>query len=389
MSDVIVLKTNEDSVDDNVRKIFELAGGIDKYVSPGERVLIKPNFIAPKGSSTGVTTDLCVVEAVIAAVLDQGATPVIGEGVPIAYDADATFGRLGVRRLAEKYGVDLVNMDKYPYDMVVIDDSLVLKETPVCKLVREVDKIINLPKMKTHTQTTITLGMKNLKGCVPGEHKLKLHRLGVSEGVVDLNTVIKPTFTIVDGIVALEGNGPTNGQAKRMDLLIGSSDVLALEIIGATIMGFRPYSIKHIYMSRNKRIGEYNIENINVIGENVADVTDKFSLPVLKISRWLGPLALGRVLPALARCGVDITRLSRWISERLLPYPKFGDKCTGCGRCIRNCPNEAISFAGDRDPVVDHKKCIKCYVCDEVCMFGNVQIAGKGETKGHQKEAVS
>ncbi|MCD6287747.1 MAG: DUF362 domain-containing protein [Candidatus Hydrogenedentes bacterium] len=378
MSDVIVLKSSESTIADTIRAMFELAGGIDKYVSQGERVLVKPNFIAPKGSASGVTTDLGVIEAVIAAVLDQDATPIIGEGVPIAYNADATFGRLGVRRLAEKYGVDLVNMDEYPYDMVAIDDAIVLKETPVCRLVREVDKIINLPKMKTHTQTTITLGMKNLKGCVPGEHKLKLHRLGVSAGVVDLNTIIKPTFTIIDGIVALEGNGPTNGQPKRMNLLLGSDDILALEIIGATIMGFRPHRIKHIYLSRNKGIGEYNVANINVIGENVADVTDKFSLPVLKFSKWLGPLALGLILPTVAWLGIDITRVSQRIFERFLPYPEFGDKCTGCGKCIKNCPAEAITFADERRPVVDHEKCIKCYVCDEVCMFGNVRIAGKG-----------
>jgi len=377
MSDVIVLKTHEDAVERNVRRMFDMAGGIGKYVAEGDRVLVKPNFIVPKKSSTGATTDLAVIEAVVKVVLDCKAVPIIGEGVPFAYDADTTFKRVGVHKLAEKYEIELVNMDQYPHEIVEFDHPLVLDEIPVSRLVFEVDRIINLPVMKTHTQTTITLGMKNLKGCIPGKHKLTVHQLGVSEGVVDLNTVVKPTFTLIDGIVGMDGNGPSNGRPKRMDLLLGSDDVLALEIVGAKIMGFDPYAVRHIYLARDKGIGEYDFNNIRVLGERIDDVRSDFSLPVLKISKWFGPLVLGRLLPMLARCGVDITAISQRVTTRLMPYPTFADKCTGCGNCIKNCPEQAITFAGDCNPVIDKKKCIKCYVCDEVCMFGNIEI-GRG-----------
>ncbi len=374
MSDVIVLRTGEDMVEQTVRDVFEMAGGAGKYVSAGDRVLIKPNFLGPKRSATGVTTDLRIIEALIKVVLDEDATPVVGDAVPIAYDADVTFKRLGMYTLAEKYGVELVNMDRYPAETVMIDDPLVLEQIPISRLVFEVDKIINVPVMKTHGQTTVTLGMKNLKGCVPGEHKLTAHRLGVAEAVIDLNTVIKPTFTVMDAIVGMDGNGPMNGRPKRMDLVLGSDDVLALEIVASKIMGVNPYSLRHVQLARDKGIGEYEFARIRVLGASIDEVKNSFLIPSTKMNRWFGALVLGRFVPMLARCGLDVTRMAQRFYDRFMPYPSFAGKCTGCGKCAVNCPEQAIRFDGDKNPVIDKNKCIKCYVCDEVCLFGNLDI---------------
>ena len=377
MSDVVVLRTSEEEIENNVARLFEMAGGIGRYVDRDDRVLIKPNFIAPRKSSTGATTNLTVIEGIIKCVLGAGAVPIIGEGVPYAFDADETFRRLGVDRLAEKYHIDLVNLDKYPSRIVEICDGLILKEVVISNFVFEVDKIINVPIMKTHTQTTVTLGMKNLKGCIPGKEKLHLHNSGLHKGIVDLNTVIKPTFTIIDGIVAMEGKGPTNGDPKRMNLLLGSSDILALEIIGAKIMGFDPYSISHIRLSQRKDIGEYDLKKINVRGEAVKDVRDKFAFPASQINKLIGSLFLGQVMPFLARCGIDITNISQRLMNYSMPYPVFMDKCEGCGNCIINCPKKAIGFEGKLHVALDKKKCSKCYVCDEVCIYNNVKIEGR------------
>jgi len=375
MSDVVILKTSDDAVEQTVGRLFEMAGGIGKYVSAGQRVLVKPNFLAPKKSATGVTTDLRVIEAVVKMVLDRNAEPVVGDGVPIAFDADITFKRLGMTRLADKYGIELVNMDQYPSEIVTIEDAMVLKEIPISRLVFEVDKIINVPVMKTHSQTSVTLGMKNLKGCVPGAHKLTAHRLGVSRAVVDLNTVIKPVFTVMDAIECMEGNGPTNGRPKRMDLLLGSDDVLALEIVAAKVMGVDPYTVRHIQLARDKGIGEYEFDNIRVFGASIDEVKSDFLIPATKKNRWLGALVV-RLIPMLERCGLDMTNIAQRVYERFIPYPAFTGKCTGCGKCVVNCPEQAISFESEKHPVIDKNRCIKCYVCDEVCMFGNVKIRG-------------
>ncbi len=376
-SKVVVLRTTEKQIEQHVNKIFKLAGGIEHYIQKGDKVLIKPNFLAPKKSSTGTTTNLSIIEAVIKAVLKQKAIPIVGEGGPISFDTEQTFKRLGMDRIAHKYHVKLIDTNKYPCKTVKIKDHIQAKEILVSKLVFEVDKIIDLPVLKTHTLTTVTLGMKNLKGCLPGNEKLRFHKLGVSGCVVDLCTIIKPTFTIIDGIVGMEGAGPTNGKPKRMNLLIGSGDLLASEIIGAKIMGFNPYSITHIRLSKDKGIGEYDLRKIKVLGEKVEKVKSKFSFPIINLNKVFSSILLGRMPLFFSRHGVDVTKIANSMYKYFLPYPFFIDKCTGCARCIINCPEKAIKFKGKLDPIIDRKKCIKCYVCDEVCIYDNVRIKGR------------
>jgi uncharacterized protein (DUF362 family)/NAD-dependent dihydropyrimidine dehydrogenase PreA subunit len=375
MSIVAIVKTTENDIRNSVAEIFNLCGGTGSFIKKDDRVLLKPNFIAPRKSSTGATTDLRVIEAVIQEVMECGGKPVIAEGVPLSFDADQTFRRLGVDRLAKKYGTDLVNLDKYPASRVVVEDPLLFDEILVSNLAFEVDKIINLPIMKTHTQTTVTLGMKNLKGFIPGKEKLLFHNLGLDRGIVDLNSIIKPAFTLIDAIVAMEGKGPTGGIPKPMDLLLGSADILALEVAAVRVMGFNPSSIRHIQLARNRKIGVHEVKKITVRGCSIDEVAEEFLFPRFRINGLMGRFFLGCFLPWLAKLGIDITALTQKFQERLMPYPIFEDHCTACARCIENCPRQALTLDGEpAAPVLDRKKCIKCYVCDEVCVYGNVKV---------------
>jgi len=376
MSSVIVLKTREHEVEKNVNKIFELAGGINKFVKKGDRVLIKPNFLNSKPSSTGCTTDLRIVEAVVRLVLKQKAVPIIGEGAPISFDTEQSYKRLGVKKLAERYKVRLVDLNKYAFKKVKLKNALVLNEARISKLVFEVDKIINLPVMKTHVLTTVSLGMKNMMGCLSGDEKIELHRRGICEGIVDLCRIKKPDFTIIDGIVAMEGAGPTNGKPKKMNLLIGSEDVLAADIIASSIMGFNPYSLKFIRLAQGKGIGEHDIKRLRVIGARLKDVRRKFSFPLVNIRKLLGTVLLKRIIPVLKGMGVDINEFARQVYEALRPYPVFLEHCKQCKRCVINCPEKALVLQGTNKPLLHKKKCIKCYVCDEVCLYGAVKIKG-------------
>jgi len=161
-----------------------------------------------------------------------------------------------------------------------------------------------------------------------------------------------------------------------MDLLLGSDDVLALEIVAAKVMGVDPYTVRHIRLARGKGIGECDVDTIRVLGASIDEVRNDFLIPATKVNRWFGALLLGRLIPALERCGLDMTNMAQRVYERQLPYPAFTGKCTGCGKCVVNCPEQAISFESEKHPVIDKNRCIKCYVCDEVCMFGNVKISG-------------
>ena len=374
MSRVVVLKTREAQIEKNVNQIFRLAGGIGRFIKKGEKVLVKPNFLNSKPSSTGATTNLKLLEAVVKAVLKQGATPIIGESTPVSFDAEKVFKRLRADRIAKKYKLRLVDMNKHKFRKVKLKNSLALKEILVSSLVFECDKLINLPVLKTHTQTTITLGMKNLMGCLPGNEKSKLHLAGISQGVVDLCTVIKPTFTIIDGIIGMEGAGPSNGKPKRMNLLIGSDDLLASEIVGARIMGFNPRNIRHIEMAEARGIGEHDEKKIEIIGASIGKVRKKFSFPMINISILFGRLYAGHLPIILSKLGIDVNKVAQKVYDYLVPYPEFLDNCQRCERCIINCPGRALEIEGKPKPALDKKKCIKCYVCDEVCMYNSVKV---------------
>ncbi|MBN2052016.1 DUF362 domain-containing protein [Candidatus Woesearchaeota archaeon] len=378
MSSVVVLKTGEREVEKNIKKMFILAGGADRFIKKGDKVLIKPNCLNSKPSSTGCTTDLRIIEAVVKIVLKQGAIPIIAEASPISFDTTHIFRQLGIKKLAEKYNARLVDMNKYAFIKVKVENPVVLKKVAVSKLVFETDKIINLPVMKTHVLTTVSLGMKNLMGCVSGEQKLRLHEVGVCEGVVDICQIIKPAFTIIDGIIAMEGAGPSNGKPKRMNLLVGSDDVLAADIVACQIMGFNPHSMKFVKSAANHDIGEYELGKIKIIGASLSRVKSRFSFPRLNISRIAGTVLLKSFIPLIRASGIDVNKLAKRISESMRPHPEFLDNCKRCKRCVVNCPEKALVLDQHHHakPKLDKKKCIKCYVCDEVCLYGAVKIKG-------------
>src|SRR5208283_2816358 len=148
-----------------------------------------------------------------------------------------------------------------------------LKNVTVPRIVTE-SAIISAAKMKTHIATKVTLGMKNMFGLLPDKLKFKFHAQGISKVVVDINTVIKPALTVIDGFVAMEGHGPTDGTPVKMDLIIAGKDVVATDATAARIMGFDPKEISHIRTAAQKGLG--NIDHIEIVGSKLEDATRLF-----------------------------------------------------------------------------------------------------------------
>jgi uncharacterized protein (DUF362 family) len=134
--------------------------------------------------------------------------------------------------------------------------------------------IISAAKLKTHASTKVTLGMKNMFGLLPDKFKGKYHARGISKVVVDINTVLKPALTLIDGFVGMEGKGPTDGTPIKMDLIIAGKDVVATDATAARVMGFDPMEISHIRRAYEKGLG--NIENIEIVGSKLEDVRQVF-----------------------------------------------------------------------------------------------------------------
>jgi len=240
-------------------------------------VLIKVNFITTKRWDTGATTDPTVVEALIQEIGRVNDEIYVVESDATVTRADRAAEATGMLELCRNYGIQFLNLSKLKDKVTVkVPDHETLSKITVPKIALE-SHIVSAAKMKTHTDTTVTLGLKNMFGILPDRLKGKFHLKNISKVIVDINTVIKPSLTVIDGFVAMEGYGPVSGDPVKMDLVIAGEDVVATDATAARVMGFDPNRIHHIRRSCEKGLGE--IEHIQVLGERLEDVKREFKPP--------------------------------------------------------------------------------------------------------------
>jgi uncharacterized protein (DUF362 family) len=239
-----------------------------------DKVLIKVNFITDKTWDTGATTDPIVVEAIIKKLEDLPVKVYVVESDATITNADKAFEKTGMGEMCERNGVECLNL-RHVKDKIelAIPDGEALKSVTVPRLVTEA-AIISAAKLKTHSETGVTLGMKNMFGLLPEKFKGKYHLKGISKVLVDINTVLKPALTVVDGFVGMEGSGPVGGDPVQMNLIIAGTDPVATDATACRVMGIDPHEIKHIRRAHEKGLG--NIDDIQVIGEKLETVTRPF-----------------------------------------------------------------------------------------------------------------
>jgi len=189
-------------------------------------------------------------------------------------NADKAFELTGMKEMCERNDIECINL-RHVKDRVKIPipDGEKLRTVTVPRIVAE-SAVISAAKLKTHTATGVTLGMKNMFGLLPDKFKGKYHFRGIDKVIVDINTVLSPTLTVIDGFVGMEGRGPASGDPVQMDLIIAGKDPVATDSTACRVMGIDPHDISHISMAYKKRLGE--IEDIEVVGERLEDVTRIF-----------------------------------------------------------------------------------------------------------------
>jgi uncharacterized protein (DUF362 family) len=239
-----------------------------------KKVLIKVNFITTMTWDTGATTDPLVVEAIIQRLKKLPIEIYVVESDATMTNADKAFQATGMAEMCKQYGVECLNL-RHVKDKVkiMIPNCECLKTITVPRIVTE-SAIISAAKMKTHMATKVTLGMKNMFGLLPDKFKAKYHAKGISKVIVDINTVIKPQLTVIDGFVAMEGKGPIDGSPVKMDLIIAGKDPVATDATAARIMGIDPQQISHIRTAHQKGLG--NIDDIEIVGTKLENVKREF-----------------------------------------------------------------------------------------------------------------
>lgn len=242
-----------------------------------KKALIKVNFITDMTWETGATTDPLVVEAIIQKLKSLPLTIQVVESDATMTNADKAFEKTGMKKMCDLNGVECLNL-RHVKDRVKLEipGCETLKSITVPRIVTE-SAIISAAKIKTHMSTGVTLGMKNLFGLIPDKLKAKYHAKGISRVIVDINTVIRPALTVIDGFVGMEGKGPVDGSPVKMDLIIASRDVVAADATGCRVMGIDPHSVSHIRKAYEKNLG--NVDDVVVLGERIEDVARIFKRP--------------------------------------------------------------------------------------------------------------
>jgi uncharacterized protein (DUF362 family) len=265
-----------------VAEAFEAFGGISALVKPGERVLLKPNMLAGATAEEATTTHPSVVAAVIEQVQTVGAVPFIADS-PAFGTARQVAARCGLLEVAQTYNVPVLEFNHPAVTRAPGTNRRLVLDAHAL----EADKIINLAKLKSHSQLLMTGPVKNLFGCVNGKRKPVWHfRLGDAEAgrdfasmLLDVYQRLNPVFNLIDGIVAMEGNGPRKGQPRPMRVVLAGPDALALERAIASLVQL-PVDTPVLQMAARRKIGATNLENIEVVGRPLAEfVVEDFLLP--------------------------------------------------------------------------------------------------------------
>jgi len=273
-------KPSEKEIEASVRKAIELAGGLADIVKRGDKVIIKPNIVVAQSPETGANTDPRVCKVIANMVRELGAKPIIGEASSVGQVTEEAIQAAGYGKLREE-GYEVIDFTKEETTKIPIPKGKSLKEVVLPKIVLEADVLIDVPKMKTHDQTEVTLALKNMKGILLDKGKRSLHHtFGIFQGVADLCTVVRPSLAVVDGIIAMEGLGPIAGDLVEMDLIIAGKDLVAVDAVTSKIMGFDPADHGCIGAAVASGIGVGDLDKIEVVGEPIAKVQRRFKRAV-------------------------------------------------------------------------------------------------------------
>jgi uncharacterized protein (DUF362 family)/Pyruvate/2-oxoacid:ferredoxin oxidoreductase delta subunit len=310
------------------------------------RVLIKPNFLSPAKPDKAVTTHPLIIKATAEFALEKGARVQISDS-PAMGNFTNLLRKCGYQEELKGLDVTIKPFEK----TIAVDVGEPFGTIDVAKDAMEADVVLNLAKLKTHTQMRLTLGVKNLFGCIVGLQKPEWHlRAGVDRHlfgrlIVSIYEAVGPAYTIVDGILAMEGQGPgRSGTPRELGLLIGGKSAHAVDHAACLIVGLDLASLETHLNAR-----EMGVYDGSVYINGNLNILDDFQFPELG-SLTMGPEYMGRFM-------------RRFVIQQPVADNKV---CKLCGECWKYCPATAISYT-DKGISIDTNTCIRCYCCLEVC----------------------
>ena len=355
MSKVIISDVQNNEISEIIKNVFEIFGVEDKVKD--KKVLVKPNLLGPFPPERGVTTDPRVISAIVKELKKCNSNEiVVGDNSgSIHFDPFKIAKITGILDASDEC---YSNIAREVVEVKV--ESEFIEELFISRIVKEADYVINVPKFKTHSLTTITGAIKNMFGIIPGGKKAKLHSFTRSikefaELLVDIYQIRIPDLNIMDAIIGMEGIGPTNGKIRIINKVISSDNGISLDSVMAAMMGLKPDTIELLQVAKERNLGEIDISNIIIDGE--LEVISGFKTPnngfLQRIRKTVAPHIFNH--------------------NKVIPIVDH-NKCKICKKCIEVCPVLAMNLS-NKFPEADRKKCISCFCCDEHCPYGAIILS--------------
>ncbi len=353
-----------DHIREAVSECIKMLGGIKKFISPGQKVLLKPNMLGAFEPEKAVTTHPEIVKAVAKMVIAAGAECFIGDSPGIG-----TFKSVcqitGIDEAAKAAGAELRELDD-PGEFIKADNK-VGRKLPLSSFLKNIDVIISLPKLKTHAQMGFTGALKNQYGLIPGSLKAEYHyrmktREWLAEFIVDINCAAPVKLAIMDAVIGMEGEGPSGGDPRAIGCIIASADLTALDAVACRMIGIDAANNPILHASEERGFGAVDPEKIEIIGLDADELyIDDFKIINDNIN----------ILRLLPLPGTVI----EWLRQHWKAYPEINpEKCIKCMNCHNGCPLEPPAINPDKSWKVDKSACIKCYCCHEFCPVKAVKL---------------
>jgi len=379
-TDSIAITRTFDGIEEAAHRIIERLGGMASVMRGARFALLKPNFVAGRSAETGSTTSFALLKAVAEEVRACGAEPVLCETPGTEFDREATYTILGVEKFCAENGIRIVRVDPEGGDQDWVElrppGAKQLRRFHVPRFLQEAC-LINLPVLKTHVVSTMTLGMKNPMGILPRPDRRAMHTFGIDQCIVDMNRGIKPDLTIVDGSVGQDGEGPLYGDKADLQVLVAGRNSLAVDLVCCRLVGVKPHDIPHLRLAL-EQLGK---PSWTLVGEDVGMIK-QFRLPKQK--------ALYRFIFWLM---YPLDYPYNWIAERGKHFcttlygtglvgtrPQINEvSCTRCGVCVETCPLPNVIDL--KTLKVNYKTCQRCLLCYEACPENAISVKGYSGTR--------